>query len=523
MAACSSADAAGRSPIFLKPRQLGAGIGSLFQIGNPVPGNRLSQIGLDSLPPDIAVPAYDRSAVTPGIVHLGVGAFHRAHQAVFIDDCIGRGETGWGIVAASMRSADTRDTLAPQDNLYTYCERNGQTETFRIIGSILEILVAPEDPRQLIDRLTDPRVRIVTLTVTEKGYLANLSERRLLRAHPDILNDLDPEKAPRSIHGVLLAAIRQRRAEAAVPLTLVSCDNLPSNGKVLKALLVEFAGMADPDLADYIAGNISCPCIMVDRIVPATTDRDREAVALALGVEDAWPVVAEPYFRWVIEDQFPHGRPHLEASGVEFVDDVEPYEHMKLRMLNGAHTAIAAIGQIAGLETVADVYADPRVRRFIDRYWAEVDPTLSPDLDGAGYVDGLRTRFANPSLRHRAVQIASDASQKVPQRILAPLAELIDQGRPHAAVLMATALWICSCAAHNEKDEPIVINDPAFNEWPAVDQQTLSTEQVVKRFLEFDRVFETGCKSRPGFATALAAACHAIKTKGALGAIDSID
>jgi fructuronate reductase len=487
-----------------------------------VPGNRLSQATLAHLPANITVPTYDRSSVTPGIVHLGVGAFHRAHQAVFVDDCIGRGETQWGIVAASMRSADTRDALAPQDNLYTYCERDGHTETQRIIGSILEILVAPEDPGRLIDRLCDPRVRIVTLTVTEKGYLANLSEQTLLRTHPDILNDLDATKPARSIHGVLVAAIRRRRAEGAVPLTLVSCDNLPSNGKVLKALLVEFAGVTDPELADYIAQNISCPCVMVDRIVPATTDRDREAVAASLGVEDVWPVVAEPYFRWVIEDHFPHGRPHLEASGVEFVDDVEPYEHMKLRMLNGAHTAIAAIGQITGLETVADVYADPRVRRFIDRYWREIAPTLSAHLDGAGYVEGLRTRFANPSLRHRAVQIASDASQKVPQRILAPLAELIGEGRPHNAVLMAAALWIRSCAARNENGDPIVIHDPAFNEWPAIDQQVLSPEQVVERFLGFERVFGPEWKNRPNFTAALAKACRAIQTHGALSAIDDI-
>jgi fructuronate reductase len=487
-----------------------------------VSGNRLSQKALASLPAEIAVPGYDRATVTPGIVHLGVGAFHRAHQAVFIDDCIGRGDTQWGIVAASMRSADTRDALAPQDSFYTYCERNGETVAYRVIGSILEIFVAPEGPSVLIDRLSDPRIRIVTLTVTEKGYLANLSERTLLRAHPDVQNDLDATKDPRSIYGVLIAAFKNRRAQGAVPLTLVSCDNLPSNGKVLKALLVEFANLTDPDLANYIAQNVSCPCVMVDRIVPATTDQDRAAVAAALGVDDAWPVVAEPYFRWVIEDHFPHGRPSLEASGVEFVDDVEPYEHMKLRMLNGAHTAIAAIGQIAGLETVADVYADPRVGRFIDRYWSEIDPTLSPDLNGANYVAGLRQRFANPSLRHKAVQIASDASQKVPQRILAPLAELMDQGKPHDAVLMATALWICSCSAQNENGEPIIINDPAFNQLPVVDQQTLPTEQFVEHFLTFDHVFSTEWRKRSGFIEALVAACHAIKTYGALRAIDDI-
>lgn len=483
---------------------------------------QLSQAALAALPAAVTLPAYDRAQVTPGIVHLGVGAFHRAHQAVFIDDCLGRGEMGWGIVAASMRSADTRDAMVPQDNLYTYCERDGETEKLRIIGSILEVLVAPENPARLIDCLSDPRVRIVTLTVTEKGYVANLSERTLLRNHPDIRHDLDNSETPRSIHGVLLAASRRRRAAGAVPLTLLSCDNLPSNGKVLKALLVEFAGLSDPELADYIENNVSCPCVMVDRIVPATTDADRAGVACKLGVHDAWPVVAEPYFRWVIEDRFPHGRPGLEASGVEFVADVEPFEHMKLRMLNGAHTAIAAIGQIAGLETVADVYGDPRVCRFLDRYWQEIDPTLSPLVSGADYVGGLRQRFANPALLHRAVQIASDASQKVPQRILAPLGELLDQDKMHGAVSMALALWIRSCAALDERGEPIVIHDPAFNEWPTIDQLTLSADEVIDRFLGFDRVFASDWRGRPGFAAELSAAYQTIQTHGALGALDHI-
>ncbi|MFK3781338.1 mannitol dehydrogenase family protein [Agrobacterium sp. NPDC089420] len=481
---------------------------------------RLCQTTLAALPAGIAAPAYDRAGVTPGIVHLGVGAFHRAHQAVFVDDCLNRGEAGWGIVAASLRNADTRDALAPQDNLYTYCERDGRDERLRVVGSILETLVAPESPARLIERLCDPRVRIVTLTVTEKGYLANLSERRLMRDHPDLVHDLENPDAPRSIHGFLLAAIRRRRAEGAVPLTLLSCDNLPANGTVLRLLLTEFAHISDPDLADYIASAVSCPCAMVDRIVPATTGADRLAVAHGLGVADAWPVVAEPYFRWVIEDRFPHGRPGLEASGVEFVDDVEPYEHMKLRMLNGAHTAIAAIGQIAGLATVTDIYAEVRVRAFVDRYWREVASTLSPLVSGADYVAGLRTRFANPALRHRAVQIASDASQKVPQRILAPLLELRRDNRAHGAVMMALALWIRSCAARNEAGEPIIIQDPAFNGWTAPDQEFLPSEAVIERFLGFDRVFSAPCRAEPGFAAALTAAYHTIRTKGVLTAIE---
>ena len=228
--------------------------------------NRLSSLALSHLPQDVLVPTYDRKAVTPGIVHLGVGAFHRAHQAVFIDDCLARGETGWGIVAASLRSPDTRDAIAPQDNLYTFCLRDGENETLRIVGSILETIVAPEDPERLLQAMTDPRVRIVTLTVTEKGYLADLSAGTLLRDHPDVVHDLAHPQKPRSALGFLLEATRRRRAAGAVPLTLLSCDNLPSNGRILHRLLVEMAGLTDKDLAAFIAENLSCPCVMVDRI-----------------------------------------------------------------------------------------------------------------------------------------------------------------------------------------------------------------------------------------------------------------
>ncbi len=482
--------------------------------------DRLSAAALPRLPQSVARPAYDRRTVTPGIVHLGVGAFHRAHQAVFIDDCLNRGETQWGIVAASLRSPETRDAIEPQDNLYTFCLRDGKSERLRIIGSIMETIVAPEDPEKLVERLSDPRVLIVTLTVTEKGYLTNLASRSLLRDHPDILHDLENPDRPRSIFGFILAATRRRRKEASLPLTLLSCDNLPANGHVLQKLLLEFAELADAELASFIEANIACPCSMVDRIVPATTDADRDTISTALGVRDAWPVVAEPYFRFVIEDRFPHGRPALERSGVEFVSNVEPYEHMKLRMLNGSHSAIAAIGQIAGLATVADAWGEKTVRDFIDAYWREVARTLDPTVDGAEFAAGLRERFADPSLQHKTMQIASDASQKVPLRILGPLRELLEEKTASCAVIFAVALWIRSCADRDEKDQPITILDPAFKEWDAPDQLAMAPDAVVDRFLTFRRTFGDDLPGNENFVSTLKAAYRDIRELTALGAIE---
>lgn len=481
--------------------------------------DRLSAAALPQLPKSVAIPTFDRNNVTPGIVHLGVGAFHRAHQAVFIDDCLNRGETRWGVVAASLRSPDTRDAIEPQDNLYTFCLRDGQSERLRIISSILETIVAPENPERLVERLSDPRVLIVTLTVTEKGYLTNLASRSLLRDHPDIVHDLANPGRPRSVFGFILAATRRRRKEGSKPLTLLSCDNLPANGHVLQKLLLEFASIADAELAAFIETNIACPCSMVDRIVPATTDADRKAISAALGLQDAWPVVAEPYFRFVIEDRFPHGRPALEKSGVEFVGNVEPYEHMKLRMLNGSHSAIAAIGQIAGLATVADAWGERTVRDFIDAYWQEVGRTLDPAVNGAEFAAGLRERFANPSLQHKTMQIASDASQKVPLRILGPLRELLEEKAESRAVILAVALWIRSCADRNEKGEPITILDPAFREWDAPDQLEMAPDDVVDRFLTFKRTFGDDLPGNEAFVAPLKAAYRDIRQQGALAAI----
>ncbi len=481
---------------------------------------RLNNEALRFLADKLFAPAYDRAAVTPGIVHLGVGAFHRAHQAVFVDDCLIRGEHDWGIIAASLRNSETRDALKPQDCLYTLLLRDGSGAQVRTIGSLLDIVVAPEAPRRLVEHLADPRIRIVTLTITEKGYTANLAARTVLWDHPDVMHDVANPDKPRTALGYLSQALKRRRDQGVAPFTVLCCDNLLSNGKTLKALLLEFAGKSDRSLADFIDRQVAFPSSMVDRIVPATSDEDRETAASILGVEDAWPVAAESFFQWVVEDDFPTGRPRLEASGVEFVKDVEPYEHMKLRLLNGAHTTIAAIGQAAGLATVAEVFGDLIVRRFISIYWKEVALTLDATVDTARYTDRLITRFLNPALKHRTAQIAMDSSQKLPQRLLAPLAELADAKRPCGAVAFAAAIWMRSCYGVNENGVASSVSDPALAAWRADrDFCAMSAAEVVDAFLDLSSVFDSRWRERTEVIAAITNALECINRSGTMAAI----
>lgn len=420
---------------------------------------RLSNRTLSALPTGVAEPAYDRARVRPGIVHLGVGAFHRAHQAVYIDDCLSAGERDWGIVGASLRSADTRDALGPQDGLYTLAVRDGEGERLRVVGSLKSLLVAPEDPSALLTALVDPGVRIVTLTITEKAYL-RAAGGGLDRTHPDIIHDLANTGAPRTAHGFLAEALVRRREAGTPPFTVLSCDNLPANGETLHALLSEFASLRDAGLARHIAEDVAFPSSMIDRIVPATTDADRARLSSLLGVEDAWPVMTEPFCQWVVEDRFPQGRPAWEQFGVTMVADVRVYEDMKLRLLNGSHSAIAYLGLLSGHETVDRAFADPQIRAFVDGLWAEAIPTLPAGLDTAGYTRQLARRYANPALAHRTAQIANDGSQKLPQRILGSALERLEaEGAPDHLMLVVAA-WIAACELRGKELPSCHFTDP---------------------------------------------------------------
>jgi len=424
---------------------------------------RLSTATLSRLPKSVRLPAYDRDNAAIGIVHLGVGAFHRAHQAAIIEECLGRGEKGWTIAGASLRSAETRDALAPQDNLYTMSVRSAAGEALSVIGALRESLVAPENPAALLARMAAPETRIVSLTVTEKGYCHDPATGQLNEAHPDILHDLKNPDRPRSAIGYLAAALKTRRAAGLRPFTVLCCDNLPANGRTVKRVIDRFAALLDADFGQWVAGEVTCPASMVDRIVPATTDEDRARISALLGVEDRWPVVTEPFLQWVVEDQFPLGRPDLAASGVEMVADVTPFEHMKLRLLNGSHSTIAYLGYLAGYETVSDTMADPAYARLIRAMMDdEISPTLSmPAGTGLdGYKGALIERFRNPALKHRTWQIAMDGSQKLPQRLLGTIRDRLAKGAPIDRLALGIAGWMRYVSGTDEKGLAIDIRDP---------------------------------------------------------------
>jgi fructuronate reductase len=431
--------------------------------------SRLSAAMVDALPAAVGRPRYDRRAVTSGIVHLGIGAFHRAHQAVYTDAVLAAGDMRWGITAASLRSADTRDALAPQDGLYTLNIR-GETDQLAVIGSVLRVLVAPENPRALLDALCAPATAIVSLTVTEKAYCRDPATGALDAKHPDIVHDLAHPDAPRSALGLLAAAIARRRAEGVAPFTVLCCDNLPANGHAVHRVLTEFARLRSPDFGAFVAGEIGCPDTMVDRIVPATTDDDRARVAAGLGMTDAWPVIAEPFTQWVIADRFSAGRPGWEAAGATMVQDVAPFEAMKLRLLNASHSALAYLGFLAGKETVADAMADPGLADFAARVMDDATPTLAlpAGMDVAGYKRSLLERFRNPALRHRTWQIAMDGTQKLPQRILGTTADRLAAGLPIDTHALVVAGWMRFAAGVDEAGRPIDVRDPKAAELAAI-------------------------------------------------------
>ncbi|MXP64241.1 mannitol dehydrogenase family protein [Roseomonas sp. M0104] len=455
---------------------------------------RLSPERLAALPAGVARPRYDRAALRPRIVHLGLGAFFRAHGAHYTEDVLHASGGDWGVVGVSLQRPDQRDRLAPQGGLYTTLRRDASGDAARVVGCLLEVLVAPEDTAAVLARMAAPEAAIVSLTITEKGYCHDPASGRLNRDHPDIRHDLAAPEAPRSAVGFLVEALRLRRERGLRPFTVLCCDNLPQNGRLLAGLVHDFAAVRDPGLAAWIAAEVQLPCSMVDRIVPAMVPEDLEAAARATGCQDAAPVVHEPFRQWVIEDRFVDGlRPRWEEAGAQLVAEVEPFEHMKLRLLNGAHSALAYLGYLAGHETIVDTVSDPAFRAFVQRLWAEeIIPEVPPPpgVDLAAYAAALLDRFGNPAIRHRTWQIAMDGSQKLPQRLLGTLRERLAQGRPIPLLALIVAGWIRYVGGLDEQGQEIDVRDPLARELrAALDAAGTDPAARVRAALGFGAIF----------------------------------
>ena len=430
---------------------------------------RLHPSQFATLPVAVQRPGHDRGALSIGIVHLGLGAFMRAHLAVYNDDALDRGgDRGWAISGVSLRHAETRDALAPQAGLYTLAlrdadEHGAPRERLRVIGSVNEMLVAAEDPHAVLERIAATHTRIVSLTVTEKGYCHDPASGALRLDDADIAHDLVNADSPRSAIGFIVRGLALRRERSLNGITLMSLDNLPANGRVLRGLVLRFAqALGDAALANWIDTRCSFPCSMVDRIVPRSTDADRAQIGAVLGLNDAWPVVAEPYLDWVLEDRFAAGRPAW--PGVRFVaaeTDVAAWERLKLRMVNGAHSALAYLGVVAGWKTVDAAMAQPGLRAFLDAMLRdEVEPTLSGVAVPVGFRERLLQRFANPALAHRCVQIAMDGSQKMPQRLLSTIRDRLEANASIDHLALALAGWLHFLRGRDEAGRDIAIDDP---------------------------------------------------------------
>lgn len=435
--------------------------------------------------------ASDAPRPATGIVHLGLGAFFRAFGCLYVADAMRASGGDWGIVGVSLRSPHTRDALQGQGWAYTSVSLGPDGATPRVIEVLNEVLVAPEDPQRVLEAMCAPAVKIVSLTVTEKGYCHHPATGALNLGHPDIQHDLSHD-LPVSALGYIVRALQMRRGAGLAPFTVLCCDNLPENGHLLQRLVGEFASLVDPELAAWIDSNARFPCTMVDRITPATTAADIADLPGLTGYSDAAPVMHEPFAQWAVEDNFVAGqRPDLAAAGVELVRDVRAHEHMKLRMLNGTHSALAYTGYLAGHETIAETVADPLFDAYVRALWSEITPTVTPPVgvDLADYAQALRDRYANPNIRHRTWQIAMDGSQKLPQRILGTLEDILAAGHTAPMLCLAVAAWMRYVGGTDEKGAPIEVKDPLAERLRQLSDAARTPEEMVTALLAVREIF----------------------------------
>ena len=466
--------------------------------------NRLNTQTLLSLDPTIAQPRYDRANLNCGIVHLGIGAFHRAHQAVYTETVLNRHGGDWGIVGCSLRSGGVRDQLAPQNGLYTVAVKSSKDTRYQVIGAVKKIVLAPENPAVLIEQLSAGEIKIVTLTITEKGYCHDPATGDLNLEHPNIVHDLAHPSSPKSAIGFLVYALQQRHQNNLPGFTILSCDNLPDNGKVCAKVVTQFAQAVSPELNQWIQKNVTFPSSMIDRIVPATTETDRENTETILGARDEGVVVTEPFTQWVIEDNFLYGRPQWEDAGAQLVNDVSVYEHMKLKLLNGSHSMLAYAGYLSGFETISDVMEEPAFVRLATRFM-NVDAgetVLTPEnFDIDHYKQELRERFANTSLKHRTWQIAMDGSQKLPQRLLATIRDQLTHKAHIDLLCLGVAAWIRYVSGSDDKGDSIDVCDPMAEILFNTCQQNSDATATVHAIVSLQEIFGTDLINEQAFVT----------------------
>jgi mannitol 2-dehydrogenase len=427
----------------------------------------LNAASLASLHPSVAVPRYDRGAVRVGMVHIGVGAFHRAHQAMYLDRLMNEGKAlDWGICGVGVLPGDRRmrDALVAQDFLYTLVEKSPDgSQNARVIGSIVDYLLAPDDPEAVVERMASEETRIVSLTVTEGGYNFNAVTGEFQADAPGVVHDLAPGATLTTTFGLVVEALVRRRERDLPPFTILSCDNIPGNGDAARRSFSAFARLRDEKLGDWVQQEVRFPNCMVDRITPVTTDADRAGLAESFGIQDRWPVVCEPFCQWVLEDRFALGRPPFEDVGVQVVEDVEPYELMKLRLLNASHQALCYFGYLAGYRLVHDVCQDQEFADFLLAYMdREATPTLLPvaGIDLRAYKRELIERFANPQVRDTVARLCAESSDRIPKWLLPVIRENLRTGGEIELSVAVIAAWARYAEGVDEQGEPIDVVDP---------------------------------------------------------------
>ncbi|WP_338802071.1 mannitol dehydrogenase family protein [Pseudomonas sp. RSB 5.4] len=474
---------------------------------------KLNKQNLHRLAPEVQLPAYSLSDTREGIAHIGVGGFHRAHQAYYTDALMNTGQAlDWAICGVGLRAEDrrARDDLKEQDYLFTLFELGDSDDTeVRVIGAIRDMLLAEDGAQALIDKLADPQIRIVSLTITEGGYCIDDSNGEFMAHLPQIQHDLTNPQTPKTVFGFLCAALEKRRGAGTPAFTIMSCDNLPHNGAVTRKALLAFATLRDAGLCDWIEQNVSFPNAMVDRITPMTSTAHRLQLADKHAVDDAWPVVCEPFVQWVLEDKFVNGRPAWEQVGVQFTDDVSPYEEMKIKLLNGSHLALTYLGFLKGYRFVHETMNDPLFVRYVRAYMdLDVTPQLAPvpGIDLTDYKNTLVARFSNQAIADQLERVCSDGSSKFPKFTIPTINRLIADGQETRRAALVVAAWALYLKGVDENGDTYAIPDPRAEfcqglvaDDALITQRLLAVEEIfgtaIPRSAEFVAAFEWCCNS----------------------------